>query len=447
MTSFETLHDAVQGAVFLPGEEEWDRARASWNLAVDQRPAAVLEAESVEDVQAAMRFATTHGLRVAPQATGHGSETLGSLEGALLLKTSRLRWVDIDSSAGVARIGPGTLASQIADAASAHRLSPVLGLAAVVGAVGFSLNGGVGWLSRRHGFGCNNVRALDVVLSNGETRHVDADSEPDLFWALRGGGGRVGIVTGLELKAHAIDELHGGAVMWPAERAGEVLEQFVSLTADAPDELTLVFRYVSIPDIDGPPPALRGRRLVALIGANLGPEPAQFAAIRALGDPVVDALGPIEPAQLVRIAGDPEQPIPARSAGFLLDTLPADAAATAAELIESQSLPALTVFELRHLGGALARGSADHGVLNSVSAHYSVFAGGGAVSAEAIASIDADNARLRERLEPWASSSTLLSAAPAGSDPSSAFDGQTWERLQAIEREYDPDRLILSNHE
>ena len=273
MTSFEDLRHAVRGAVVVPGGGDWDRARACWNLAVDQRPAVVVAADGVEDVQAAVRFAAARGLRVAPQATGHGSETLGSLDGALLLKTSDMRHVDIDASSGVARVGAGALAGDIADAAAAHGLAPVLGLASTVGAVGFALNGGVGWLSRRHGFACHNVRAISVVLSNGECRTVGPDNDPDLFWALRGGGGRSAIVTGFEVQAHALPELHGGAVMWPAERASEVIEHFVALTSDAPEELSIVFRYVAVPDIDGPPAPLRGRKLVALIAVNLGPEP------------------------------------------------------------------------------------------------------------------------------------------------------------------------------
>ena len=447
MTSFEDLRQAVRGAVVVPGDDDWDRARASWNLAIDQRPAAVVAADGVEDVQAAVRFAAAERLRVAPQATGHGSETLGSLEGALLLKTIGMRQVDVDVSSGVARAQAGALAGDIANVAAAHGLAPVLGLASTVGAIGFTLNGGVGWLSRRHGFACHNLRAIDVVLSNGECRTVGPDNYPDLFWALRGGGGRTAIVTGIEVQAHAVPELHGGAVMWPADRAREVIEQFVALTSDAPNELSIVFRYLAVPDVDGPPPLLRGRKLVALIAVNLGPEPEQFAAFRAIGDSVIDTLGPIEPAQLVHIAGDPEEPIPSRGAGFLLDVLPADAPDAVADLISSGSLSSLTVFELRHLGGALASQPSDHGAIGSVAAAYSAFGGGAAVSADAVAAIDADNALVREQLGAWCSSRALLSSAAAGTNPASGFDPDAWQRLQAIEREYDPDRLILGNRE
>jgi hypothetical protein len=447
MTSFEKLRDAMTGTVVLPGDPEWDRARGSWNLSIDQHPVAVVEAAGVADVQAAVRFAVEAGLRVAPQSTGHGSESLGPLEGALLLKTSSMRQMAIDEQAKLARVEAGALAGAIADAAGAHGLAPVLGLAATVGAVGLALSGGAGWLSRRHGLAANNVQALDVVLADGEARHVDANTEPDLFWALRGGGGRSAIVTSLEMRAHAVPELHGGAVMWPAERAAEILERFGELTADAPEELSVVFRYLSIPDVDGPPPPLRGKQLVSLVAANLGPEPPQFSAIRGIPGAVVDMLGPIQPAQLVHIAGDPEQPIPARGAGFLLDDFPAEAARELANAITSGSLPALTVLEVRHLVGAMSRAPEGHGAAGSLAGSHSMFAGGAAVSPEASAAIDANLDTISAALGRWRSPRELLSSAPATVDPSSGFDAETWERLRAIERRYDPQRVILSNRD
>jgi FAD/FMN-containing dehydrogenase len=169
-----------------------------------------------------VQFAAREGLRIAPQSTGHGAEVLGGLEAALLLKTSQMRSVSVDPGGSLARADAGARAMDVAGAAGAHGLAPVLGLSPTVGVTGLALAGGIGWLSRTHGLAANNVSALDVVLASGERRRVDADNQPDLFWALRGGGGRSAIVTSLELRAHRLPELHGGMLVWPAERAGDV---------------------------------------------------------------------------------------------------------------------------------------------------------------------------------------------------------------------------------
>jgi FAD binding domain len=444
---FAELRNEIRGAVRLPGDESWDEARRCWNLSIDQHPAAVIEASCPEDVQAAVQFAAREGLRVAPQSTGHGAEVLGALEDALLLKTSPMRGVTVDPDGGLTRAEAGARAGDAATAAAAHGLAPVLGLAPTVGVTGLALAGGIGWLSRTHGLAANNINAFDVVLASGERRRVDADNHPDLFWALRGGGGRSAIVTSLELRTYRLPELYGGMLVWPAERAGDVLALFRELTLDAPDELSLVFRAIAVPDIEGPPPPLRGRRIVAVIVVNVGGEPDCVARLRALGGALADTFKPVEPAELVRVAGDPEVPTPARGGGFMLDTITNETVQRLAASIGSDALSSLTILELRHLDGALARPPNGHGALGALSGSYSAFAGGIAGSAAAGAAIGAALDALRETLAPWVAPQVLLSSARAGTDPAHGFDAATWGRLRAIEHEYDPDGLILSNRE
>jgi FAD/FMN-containing dehydrogenase len=448
--NYAKLRDGVTGAVVLRTDDGFDRARSCWNLSVDQRPVAVVEAAGVKDIQAVVRFAAREGLRVAPQATGHGSESLGPLDGALLLKTSRMRAVAVDPDGRVAHVQAGALAGDVAGAAGTHGLAPVLGLSPTVGAAGLALVGGIGWLSRSHGLACNNVRALDVVLASGEARRVNAGSDPDLFWALRGGGGRSAIVTSVELAAHPVAEASGGMLVWPAERARDVLERFGEITADAPEELSLVFRYIAMPDVDPVPPPLRGRKIVTIIAAHLGDQregARQLEPLRQLGGSLVDTLKAIEPGELVRLAGDPEQPAPARGAGFMLGGLTGEAIDVLGQLIGSDALSPLGMLEIRHLGGALARPPQDHGALGSLSGAYSVFASGAADSASAAAAVDDRLDDVRARLDPWAAGKVLMSSARAGTDPARGFDPDAWTRLRAIEREHDPDGLILSNRE
>ena len=443
MTICQALQETIRGRVTVPGDEGWDDARRAWNLSVDQRPDAVVEAAGEEDVRAVVRFARERELRVAPQATGHGSEALGPLDGAILLKTSAMRGVAVDPASRTARVEAGARAAEVAEAAGAHGLAPALGLAPTVGVVGLALGGGTGWLSRAHGLTANNVRAFEVVTADGESRRVDAETEPELFWAMRGGGGRFAIVTAAELEAHPAEEVQAGAVMWPAERAAEILQRFRQWASEAPESVGAVFRYLDLPPLDVVPPPLRGRRVVAVIAASLegGIEPPR--------DPdgaIVDTFGPIEPAALVRVAGDPEAPAPARGDGFLIEDLTDGVVDAVVELIAENALAPLGALELRLLGGAMARRSDGDGALATLDGRFSVFAGGPAFNPETGAAIAGRLDELRGRLAQWTTPQAVLNAARGGTDPAGAFEDGIWQRLRRIQDQFDPDRLILSNH-
>jgi FAD/FMN-containing dehydrogenase len=453
MTTLEIADHAralIKGRVVLPGDPDWEAARTPWNLSVDQHPAAVVEAADVADVQAVIELATQGGLRVAPQATGHGSESLGPLDGAVLLKTTSMRAVAIDPAKRIARVQAGALAADVALAAGAHGLAPVLGLAPTVGVAGLTFGGGIGWLSRAYGLACNNVHAFTVVLASGEQRRVDADSEPALFWALRGGGGPGAIVTALELKTHPIGEVSAGMLAWPAEHAGDVLEQFWRLTLDAPESFSAVFRYLSLPPVETVPAPLRGRRVVAVIAAHLGTErdgARLIGTLRSSGPTLVDTFAPIGVADLVRVAGDPEAPVPGRGDGFMIERIDPELVRIVADLIARDGLAPLVMLELRQLGGALAQPPAGHGALASLPGGFSVFASGAVIGAEDRLAIDAQLDALRERLAPWITPRALLSSSRAGTDPAEGFDSDTWDRLSAIRERFDPSGLILGNRE
>jgi FAD/FMN-containing dehydrogenase len=410
----------IEGRAVLPADPGYDDARRSWNLAVDQRPAAVVEAAGPADVQALLRA----GLRVAPQATGHGSEALGPLDDVVLLKTTRLSEAALDGT--VLRAGAGVKAAEAADLASAHGLAPVLGLATGVGVAGLVLGGGTGWLSRAYGLACNNVTAFDVVVGSGEALRVDAEHEPDLFWALRGGGGRGAVVTAVELLAHPV-EVCAGMLAWPGERAAEVLEQFRRWTFEAPEALSAVFRYIALPD--GP--------LAMVVASYLGTEADARHVIEPLrGGTVADTFAPVAPAELVRVARDPEDPIPTRGDGFLLHELDAEAVAGVIEGLAPAGL-----CEVRLLGGALTRAPEGHGALGSLDGAYSFFAGG--MDAPGVAERLAE---IRDELGAARAPQELLTAASRGVDPADAF-GDDWPRLQRVRSEYDPDGLIVTTHD
>src|SRR5262245_55448494 len=198
MSDFTGL--AIAGRIATPSDPDWDEARAAWNLVADQRPEAVALVESADDVTAVVRFASENELRVAGQGTGHGAAPMQPLDDTILIKTERMRGIEVDPTARTARIEAGVLSAELGAAASEHGLSALPGASPDVGTIGYTLGGGMSWLVRAHGFACNHVRAIELVTADGEARTVDGENDPDLFWALRGGGGGYAIVTALRLE-------------------------------------------------------------------------------------------------------------------------------------------------------------------------------------------------------------------------------------------------------
>src|SRR5215469_2185639 len=210
----EALRAAIAGRVFVPGEAGYDQVRRAWNLAVDQRPDVVVEAGSAADVARAVRFARADGMRIAPQGTGHGAGPLEPLDGAMLLRMTRLRTVHIDPAARTARAEAGAVWPDVTVPAAQHGLAALAGSSTTVGVTGYTLGGGLGWLARRYGLAANSVTAAELVTPDGDLVRADADHEPDLFWAVRGGGG-IGVVTALEMRLYPVGDLYAGSLFFP----------------------------------------------------------------------------------------------------------------------------------------------------------------------------------------------------------------------------------------
>src|SRR3954447_7654618 len=223
-------------AVF-PDDPRYDEARSSFNLLVDQRPAAVAFPSDARDVADAIAYAQRAGLRVAPQATAHNQAPLGDMEELLLVNVSRLQEVRVDPARRSVRVGAGVKWDRVAPRLSAHGLAGLHGSSPDVGIAGYSLGGGMGWLARKHGLQANAVTAFELVTAEGELVRADAEHHAELFWALRGGGGNFGVVTAIEFDVVELEELYAGALFFPVERADEVLHTWNATRAAFPDEL------------------------------------------------------------------------------------------------------------------------------------------------------------------------------------------------------------------
>lgn len=441
----DELRDLLDGDAVAPGDEGWDDARLAWNLSVDQRPAAVALPESAADVAAIVTFAREHGLRVAPQGTGHGAAALGSLEGTILLKTERMRGVTIDPEARTARAEAGTIWIEVVEAAAEHGLAALAGSSPDVGVVGYTLGGGLSWLARKHGVGANQVTAIEVVTAAGDLVRTDWANEPDLFWALRGGGGSFGVVTAIEFNLFPITEVHAGILWYPVDRAAEVLKVWRAWTDDLPDELTSVGRILQFPPIPEIPEPVRGQSFVVVEAIWLG-EPAEgdrlLEPLRALG-PVMDTVGPTPVRELGRLHMDPDGPAPGTGDGGMLDDVDGHLIDLFVEHVVGA--PILSA-ELRHLGGAVARRSSQHGAIDAFEAPYIMYAVGIAPTAEARTAVDAAVARLRAILAPWEAEHTYLNFAETRRSAATLFSSASYHRLRQIKAIVDPAELIRSNH-
>jgi FAD binding domain len=444
----EALRADVAGEVFVAGDPGYDQSRQAWMLAADQRPAVVVEAASAADVIAAVLFARSHGLRIAPQGTGHGAVPLEPLDSALLLRTSRMRGVRIDPDAQTARADAGTLWQDVIGAASEHGLAALAGTSPNVGVTGYTLGGGLGWLARCHGLAANSVTAAEMVTPDGQLVRADADHDPDLFWAVRGGGGSVGVVTALEMRLYPVHEVYAGALYFPLRQAAEVLHSWREWTSSIPDEVTSLGRIMRFPPLPELPDKLRGQAFAMVEAVYLGDEgtgAGLIAPLRELG-PEMGTFATMPVPALGQLHMDPTTPVPALGDGVLLT----DFSAAATDALLGQAGPdadtPLTSVEVRHLGGALGRSASGAGAQPSIDASYLLFDTGTGPTPEAAALVREHTQAVRDALAPWRASYGPYNFMDSPATADAVLPPESYRRIQQIKTSYDPDDVIISQH-
>jgi FAD binding domain-containing protein len=444
-----SLAESLTGAVILPGDADWDDARSAFNLLLDQHPAAVAFPTDAEDVAAAVAYARRAGLRVAPQATAHNQGPLGGLENTLLLNVRGLQEIRVDPAAQRVRVGAGVKWDRVAPRLSAHGLAGLHGSSPDVGIAGYSLGGGMGWLARKHGLQTNAVTALELVTADGSIVRADADHHPDLFWALRGGGGNFGVVTAIEFAVHPVDELYAGAMFFPVERASEVLHAWAALLPTLPDELMSWASVMHFPPIPDVPAFARGRSFAVVMAAFLGDEREGRALLRPLRDlrPARDTVATVPPVVLGDLAMDPLDPVPFHLTHRLLERLPAE---TIDELMAkvgpgSGRGETVTILQFRHMGGALARETPGAGARATLPGEVCVMALGAVFDEASDGAVRAALGDIDAAVAPHGVGE-YPNFVEVPSDASGFFGPAVWQRLREVKSCYDPDDLFAGNH-
>lgn len=349
------LESRLRGTVLRPGDEAYDGARTGFNLQAPHQPDAIVEATDADEVALAVRHAVGRGLPVAVQATGHGQT--GALSGGVLVTTGRMDGLEIDPGRRTARIEAGVRWGAVVAAAAEHGLAPLNGSSPGVGAVGYTLAGGLPLLGRTYGWAADHVRWLDVVTWDGRRVRATGDIEPDLFWGLRGGGGALGIVAAMEVDLVPVERVFGGALLFDGDHTGEVMESWLAWTADAPEEITSSLSMMTMPDVPAVPVALRGRDTISVRLAVAGdPRSAETLVepLRGIAPALADSLRTLPWSDCASITTDPPFAHPYQGTGVALRSLDGDAVASIREKA-GPGAPVSTIVQLNHLGGALGR--------------------------------------------------------------------------------------------
>jgi len=291
-----SLASSLQGALLTPDSDGYDEARTLWNAMIDRRPAAIVECAGAQDAQHAVRFAAQNGVLLSICGAGHNIAGNAVCDGGLMISFKKMRGVEVDAHTRTVRVQPGATLGDVDAATQVHGLAVPTGINSTTGIAGLTLGGGFGWISRKHGMTVDNLISAEIVTANGEVVRASANENADLFWGIRGGGGNFGVITSFEFRAHPIGpEILSGLIVHPFADAGKVLRAYRDAMADAPDEVTVWVVMRKAPPLPFLPQAVHGTEVVILAAMYTGDMAAgekALAPLRAIGNPIVDVIGP-----------------------------------------------------------------------------------------------------------------------------------------------------------
>jgi FAD/FMN-containing dehydrogenase len=445
--AYDELRANVQGEVFTPESAGYDEARLAWNRKVVQYPAVIVAAEMVADVQAAVNFSRRHNLGVAVQSTGHGN--VRPADNCLLILTKEMKGLVIDPVAQTATIEAGLQWGPVLAAAQEFDLAPLLGSSSGVGAFGYTLGGGLGWLGRKYGLAADSVIEFELVTADGRLRRASRVENSDLFWGLRGGGGSLGVVTSMTMRLFPVSKVYAGNLYYPAAMAEEVFRRYRSWIANVPDDLTTSVLVMNFPPLPEIPDFLSGKSFAIVRGCYCGAVEegaAQLAYWRNWQSPLIDDFKEIPFSAADTISSDPVEPMPGFSSGAWLADLSDEAIKVIVDYGLGQGgLSPLIFTEIRHAGGAIGRVERDGTVYGNRDAQLLLNFAGAAPTAKAHDQLVAYSGRMKEALQPSLTGGVYMNLLEGVESQQRIRDGLApggYDQLARLKARYDPQNLF-----
>jgi FAD/FMN-containing dehydrogenase len=447
----DKLRSALRGPVFAPTDTGYEHARQVWNGSIDRSPALIALPTGVADVIAAVRFADEHNLPIAVRGGGHSFAGFGTCDHGLLIDLGLMKGVRVDPRARRVIAQGGVTWAELDHETASFGLATTGGLVSSTGIAGLTLGGGIGWLMRKHGLACDNLVSADVVTADGQLLHASEDDNPELFWALRGGGGNFGVVTSFEYRLHPVATVLGGLLLYPADYATDILARYAAAAGAEPDELCTLVEFATAPDADYVAAEHRGRPVVALGLCYCGPVADGEAAIAQWrhAAPVVADLVEAMPYPALQALFDEDYPAGLWSymKAHYLDDLSRDVITSIAAAAAARPTPQCFI-DVHHLEGAPARVDPDTTAFDHRQARYAVLLGG----------ISDDNTRIDvcrswaqehwSALAPHATGNAYMNFI-ADTDTASvraAWGAAKYDRLVTVKDRYDPTNRFCFNH-
>ncbi len=446
--SIQELRQAFNGSVIAPGDEGYEKGRATFYGGFDHRPAAIIRPKNAQEVARAVVYAREHGMDVSVRSGGHSVAGHSVTDGGIMIDLREMKALDIDVKNRTVWAETGLTAGEVTNAAARHGLAVGFGDTASVGIGGITLGGGVGYLSRKYGLTIDSLLAAEVVTADGQILYTDASNHPDLFWAIRGGGGNFGVATRFKFQLHEVDEVFGGILILPA--TPEVIEGLVDVAGAAPEELTGIFNIMPAPPMPFVPEAVYGQLIVMAVMVYAGPpEEGQrvVAPFRALAEPLADMLRPMRYPEIYFPEEEGSEDYHPMAAGLtaFMDDVDRSSAEKIVHYLQASDAP-MRVGQIRVLGGAIARVPEDatafanrkRNIMLGIYAFYT-----GEADRDARLAWAREFAREVQRGERGAYVNFLADEGEARLRE--AYPGQTWERLREIKARYDPTNLFHLN--
>jgi FAD/FMN-containing dehydrogenase len=445
------LRSTSRELVVLPGDPDYESARRIWNYAVDRHPAMIVRCTGTADVVAAVRFARSEGLPIAVRGGKHSVAGFSTCDDGLVIDLTEMTAVHVDAATGRARAQGGTTWKQFDRETQLFGLATTGGLISATGLGGFTLGGGIGHLVRKHGLTCDNLVSADVVNADAQVMRASADENPELFWALRGGGGNFGVVTSMELAVHHVGPtILGGAIFYPGDQAPQVISGWRDAITGAPDELTTTFNLMgAVPPLPFLPEAVHGSPVAVVIACYAGDidtGETAVAALRRLGDPIADVLAPIPYVALQQLV-DPLWE--AGAANYFTSVFLDEVADPAVDTLvaanrRSASPPATSELHVHHLGGAVGRVDEDSTAFSHRRSPFLLNCVGRTQDSADLAPVAEWARRTREDMSQFGGGPYVNFTGEGGAERG-AYPPQTYARLAEVKRIYDPDNVFRFN--